>query len=86
MLLSVCEMTYTTTAIVAMQQTESDKIVGRSQMNMLHDMLRTCVARSRYQNLYPALQVNVIMTYTRCHGDGESCYAANEKRQAYWRI
>ena len=42
MLLSVCEMTYTTTAIVAMQQTESDKIVGRSQMNMLHDMLRTC--------------------------------------------
>ena len=47
------------------------KIVGRSQMNMLHDMLRTCVARSRYQNSYPALQVNVIMTYTRCHGDGE---------------
>ena len=29
-MISVCEMTYTRTAIVAMQQTESDKIVGRS--------------------------------------------------------
>ena len=85
-MISVCEMTYTRTAIVAMQQTESDKIVGRSQMNMLHDMLRACAARSRYQNSYAALQVNVIMMYTRCHGDGEGCYAANEKRQAYWRI
>ena len=80
-------MTSTRTAIVAMQQTESDKIVGRSQMNMVHDMLRTCAARSIiYQNSYAALQVNVIMTYTRCHGDGDGCYAANMKRQAYWRI
>ena len=42
-MISVCETTSTRTAIVAMQQTESDRLL---EDLMLYDMLRTCAARS----------------------------------------
>ena len=32
-----------------------------------------------YQNSYAVLQVNVIMTSTRCHGDDDGCYAAKKE-------